>query len=213
VMRLFKDNPKWEAINRGERADKLTSRSEYLQSITTTRHNKGNGSGVGNGNGTVHETHLPEGVTIRSMAGVNGESFTLQGKAGALANYPHMRAINGLLYVSGISSRRFDNTHDGVVTNTDGTVTLDIAAQTRAVLTNIHDILSAVGADLGHIIDLTTFLVDMKDYAGYNTVYNDFFPSGLHGPSRTTVAVHQLPHPNLLIEIKCVAVDPRVQKQ
>ena len=207
VMRLFKDNPKWEAINRGERADGLPSRSEYLASITPRHTNGTNGT-----NGTQHAAPLPEGVTVRSIAGVNGESFTLQGKAGALANYPHMRAFNGLLYVSGISSRRFDNTHDGVTTNADGSVTLDIAQQTRAVLSNIQDILSVAGADLGHVVDLTTFLVDMKDYSGYNAVYNEFFPSGLHGPARTTVAVHQLPHPNLLIEIKCVAVDPRAQK-
>jgi len=33
-------------------------------------------------------------------------------------------------------------------------------------------------------------------------------------PTRTTVAVKQLPHPNLLIEIKAVAVDRRaLQKQ
>jgi len=204
VMRLFKDNPKWEAINRGERADGVPSRAEYLQTITP-KHTDGATNGT-------HSTTLPAGVTVRAVAGVNGESFTLQGKAGALANYPHMRAANGLLYVSGISSRRYDNTHEGVTTNPDnGTVTLDIAAQTRAVLSNITDILSAAGADLGHVVDLTTFLVDMKDYAGYNSVYNEFFPSGVHGPARTTVAVHQLPHPNLLIEIKCVAVDPRAQ--
>ena len=208
VMRLFKDNPKWEAINRGERADGLPSRAEYLASITPKHANGTNGT---NGTNGAHTATLPPGVNVSSVAGVNGESFTLQGKAGALANYPHMRAINGLLYVSGISSRRFDNTHEGVTTNADGTVTLDITAQTRAVLSNIHDILSAAGADLGHVVDLTTFLVDMKDYPVYNSVYNEFFPSGVHGPARTTVAVHQLPHPNLLIEIKCVAVDPRAQ--
>ena len=214
VMRLFKDNPKWEAINRGERADGLPSRADYLHSVTPKHANGTNGSNAANGtNGTdgTHSTTLPAGVTARRVEGVNGESFTLQGKASAMANYPHMRAANGLLYVSGISSRRLDGTHEGVITNADGTVTLDIAKQTRAVLSNIHDILSTAGADLGHVVDLTTFLVDMKDYGGYNTVYNEFFPSGVHGPARTTVAVHQLPHPNLLIEIKCVAVDPRAQ--
>ena len=209
VMRLFKDNPKWEAINRGERADGVPSRADYRSAFAQKQHQHGTANGT---NGTHAAAALPEGVTLRSVEGVNGSSFTLQGKAGALANYPHMRAANGLLYVSGISSRRFDNTHDGVTTNADGSVSLDIAAQTRAVLTNIHDILATAGADLGHVVDLTTFLVDMKDYAEYNKVYNEFYPSGQHGPARTTVAVHQLPHPNLLIEIKCVAVDPRAQK-
>ena len=35
-------------------------------------------------------------------------------------------------------------------------------------------------------------------------VYNEFFTAQA-GPARTTVAVHQLPHPNLLIEMKAVA--------
>jgi 2-aminomuconate deaminase len=48
------------------------------------------------------------------------------------------------------------------------------------------------------------FLVDMKDYAEFNAVYNEFF-SAATGPTRTTVAVKQLPNPRLLIEIKAVA--------
>jgi 2-aminomuconate deaminase len=43
----------------------------------------------------------------------------------------------------------------------------------------------------------------MQDFAGYNKVYSNYFNAST-GPTRTTVAVHQLPHPNLLIEIKAV---------
>ena len=38
------------------------------------------------------------------------------------------------------------------------------------------------------------------------TVYGEFFDE--HGPTRTTVAVHQLPHPHLLIEMQAVAYHP-----
>jgi len=190
VMRLFKDNPKWEAINRGEVADKTSVRQQYKQLITE------------------QTAKLPP-AAVESVTGRNGESFRLPGNAAALANYPHMRAYGGLLYVSGISCRRLDNSYRGVSLQADGTTILDIEAQTSAVLENISSILSAVGADLSHVIDVTTFLVDMQHYGGYNKVYNQYFPSALSAPSRTTVAVHQLPNPNLLIEIKCVAVDPR----
>jgi 2-aminomuconate deaminase len=47
----------------------------------------------------------------------------------------------------------------------------------------------------------------MNDFAGYNEVYGEFF--GYDGPTRTTVAVHQLPHPHLLIEIKAMAYKPQ----
>jgi 2-aminomuconate deaminase len=46
----------------------------------------------------------------------------------------------------------------------------------------------------------------MNDFGGYNEVYGEFFDEG--GPARTTVAVHQLPHPHLLIEIQAVALLP-----
>jgi 2-aminomuconate deaminase len=138
---------------------------------------------------------------------MNGTPYILDDRAGALANYPHARRHGDLIFVSGISSRRPDNTHDGVRIAGDGSITLDIREQTRAVIENIREILHAAGADLSNVIDLTVFLVDMKDYAGMNEVYNEFFTAAT-GPSRTTVAVHQLPHPNLLIEIKAVAAAP-----
>jgi 2-aminomuconate deaminase len=46
----------------------------------------------------------------------------------------------------------------------------------------------------------------MNDFGGYNEVYGEFFDES--GPARTTVAVHQLPHPHLLIEIQAVAYVP-----
>ncbi len=135
---------------------------------------------------------------------VTSEAFILEGRAGALANYPHARRVGDLIFVSGVSSRRADDTHDGVTILEDGTVTLDIRTQTRAVIENIRAILDVAGARLDNVVDLTVFLVDMKDYAGMNDVYNEYFDART-GPARTTVAVHQLPHPNLLIEIKAVA--------
>jgi 2-aminomuconate deaminase len=44
----------------------------------------------------------------------------------------------------------------------------------------------------------------MDDFKGYNKVYNTYFDAET-GPTRTTVAVSELPHPNLLIEIKAIA--------
>ena len=138
---------------------------------------------------------------------MNTTAYILNDRAGALANYPHARKINGCIYVSGVSSRRADNTHEGVEIHEDGTIERDIREQTRAVIENIRVILKAAGADLEHLIDVTVFLVDMVDYPGMNAVYNEYFNAEL-GPTRTTVAVKQLPHPNLLIEIKAIAADP-----
>lgn len=131
------------------------------------------------------------------------ESKVIEGKAQPLGMYPHVKRVGDFIYISGTSSRRPDNSHEGVTIAEDGTVTKDIAVQTRAVIRNIISLLKTVGADKSNIIDITTFLVDMKDFKGYNGAYGEFFDHT--GPTRTTVAVHQLPHPNLLIEIKAVA--------
>ncbi len=128
------------------------------------------------------------------------------GKAKPRGNYPHVRRAGDLLFVSGTSSRRADNSIAGATVNEMGTASLDIRIQTASVIDNIRDILQAVGADLGDIVDITTYLVDMRDFDGYNAVYGEYFDAD--GPARTTVAVRQLPHPHLLIEIKAVAYKP-----
>ena len=107
--------------------------------------------------------------------------------------YPHFRKVGPFIYVSGTSSRRPDNTIAGAFADAMGTVSLDIREQTRVVIENIQDILEHAGATLSDVVDVTTFLVNMNDFGGYNEVYGSFF--GYDGPTRTTVAVHQLPHP------------------
>lgn len=134
------------------------------------------------------------------------DTYTLKEEAKPRANYPHVRKVGQLVFLAGTSSRRPDDTHEGVTTDVDGNTVLDIAAQTSAVIQNLEKLLASVGCGLNDIVDITSFLVDMKDFAEYNKVYNNFFTMG--GPTRTTVAVHQLPHPNLLIEMKAIAKLP-----
>ena len=128
------------------------------------------------------------------------------GKATPRGKFPHVKRAGDFLFVSGTSSRRPDNSFAGAAVDAMGTTTLDIRAQTRAVIKNIRDILAGVGGSLSDVVDVSTYLVSMNDFGGYNEVYGEFF--GFDGPSRTTVAVHQLPHPHLLIEIKVVAYCP-----
>lgn len=120
--------------------------------------------------------------------------------------FPHVKIAGDFVYVSGTSSRRPDNTFVGVEVDEMGTTNLDIRAQTRAVIENIRSILAEVGADLSDLVQVTSYLVSMNDFGGYNEVYAEMFDET--GPTRTTVAVHQLPHPHLLIEIQGVAYVP-----
>lgn len=66
---------------------------------------------------------------------------------------------------------RADNTIAIAIAVALDTTVLDIRAQTRAVVENIRDILASVGAGLGDVVEVQTFLVDMNDFGGYNAVY------------------------------------------
>ncbi len=125
------------------------------------------------------------------------------GKATPRGKFPHVKRVGDFIFVSGTSSRRTDNSFEGVEVDEFGTTKLDIKAQTKAVLDNINDILKEEGASLKDVVDVSSFLVNMNDFGGYNEVYASYFD--YDGPTRTTVAVHQLPHPHLLIEIKVIA--------
>jgi len=118
--------------------------------------------------------------------------------------FPHLRISDALVFVSGTSSRRPDNSIEGADVDEFGTVALDVATQTRAVLTNVERVLGTIGLDRGDLVDVTAFLVNMNDFGPYNDAWADFF-AGHEAPARTTVAVHQLPHPHLLLEIKAIA--------
>lgn len=134
------------------------------------------------------------------------EGKVIEGKAKPRGKYPHIKRAGDLLIVSGTSARRSDNTIAGAEVDAMGTTRLDIREQTRAVIENIRGILGSAGADLKDVVEVTSYLVSMNDFAGYNEVYGEYFD--YDGPARTTVAVHQLPHPHLLIEIRAVAYKP-----
>lgn len=133
------------------------------------------------------------------------------GKAKPRGRFPHLRRAGEFLFVSGTSSRRSDNSFDGVEVDEMGVTKLDIRAQTRAVIENIRDILKSAGSDLSELVETQVFLVNMNDFGGFNEVWAEFFD--YTGPTRTTVAVHQLPHPHLLIEIRAVAHQPVTTKE
>jgi 2-aminomuconate deaminase len=128
------------------------------------------------------------------------------GKAKPRGLFPHVRRAGDFLFVSGTSSRLPDNTIVGALSGDPVTRPAEIHAQTLAVLKNIEEILRSCEAEISDVTEISTFLVDMQDFDSYTAVWADFFVNG--APARTTVAVHQLPHPHLLIEMKAIAYLP-----
>jgi 2-iminobutanoate/2-iminopropanoate deaminase len=79
----------------------------------------------------------------------------------------------------------------------------DVAAQTRAVLTNLQAVLAAAGCTLEQVAKTTIFLKDMNDFPVVNGVYGEFFPAAT-APARSTVQVARLPK-DVLVEIEAIA--------
>ena len=61
----------------------------------------------------------------------------------------------------------------------------DVRAAARNALENIKAILEAGGSDLGHVLHVTLYLRDMKDFAAVNEVYQTYFTGIL--PARSLV--------------------------
>ena len=78
-----------------------------------------------------------------------------------------------------------------------------IEAETRQALTNIREVLRAAGMDYGDVANTTAFIVDFKDFDGFNKVYREFFPKD--PPSRATVAVAAL-NQGGRVELQMIAV-------
>jgi 2-aminomuconate deaminase len=131
------------------------------------------------------------------------DSKVVPGKAQPRGRFPHIKRAGDYLFVSGTSSRRADNTIAGADIDSSGAAKLDIRAQTRALIENIRDILASMDAELNDVVEISTFLLNMNDFAAYNEIYAEYFDE--NGPARTTVAVRELPHPHLLIEMKAIA--------
>lgn len=134
------------------------------------------------------------------------QAQVVAGKARPRGRFPHVKRAGDFLYVSGTSSRRPDNSFAGAEVDEMGVTRLDIREQTRAVIENLRDLLASSGAGLEDLVEVGCFLVNMNDFGGFNEVWGEYFDES--GPTRTTVAVHQLPHPLLLVEMKAVAYKP-----
>ena len=72
---------------------------------------------------------------------MSDRSVVVPGRTPPRGAYPHLRLAGDLVFVSGTSARRLDGTIDGATVDADGTATLDIRVQTRAVLDNIAALL------------------------------------------------------------------------
>ncbi len=129
----------------------------------------------------------------------------------SLARYSHGKKVNGLLFIAGQGCREpSTNQCVGLTRDEHGKIKhYDILKQTSGVFKNIESVLASHQLERKHLVDITVFLTDMSDFEPMNKVWNDFF-ADCEPPTRTTVAVHQLPGENF-IEMKAIAAFPEAR--
>jgi len=100
------------------------------------------------------------------------------------------------LYISG---------HLGRDPLTSKLVSGGIEAETRQSLANIREVLRASGMDFANVTSVTAYIANFDDFAKFNAVYREVFPTD--PPARATVQVAAL-NDRARIELQMIAVKP-----
>lgn len=79
----------------------------------------------------------------------------------------------------------------------------DIKEQTAGVLAKVEELLNQYGSDKKHILSITVYVKDMKDFADMNSVYDAWIVDG-HEPTRACVEA-KMAREQLLVEMSVVA--------
>ena len=112
--------------------------------------------------------------------------------------YSHVAKVGGFIAIGGTA---------GVDPSTGQLAGSDVASQTRQILRNFAVMLEAVGSDLGHVIHVDVFLLDIADFGAMNEAYVEAFaPFGGHRPARTAIGVAALPKDGAVVTMGLTAV-------
>lgn len=149
----------------------------------------------------------------RSLFGVMALSFAGPGDAEAQSAAarrvirPAKAPNTGLPFSPGI---RIGNTlyvagHLGRDPVSSKLVTGGIEAETRQSLNNIREVLRTAGMDLTDVASVTVYITSFADFARFNAVYREYFPTD--PPARATVQVAAL-NDGAHVELQMIAVVP-----
>ena len=102
--------------------------------------------------------------------------------------------VGNTLYISG---------HLGRDPATSRLVAGGVERETRQALANIREVLRAAGMDLSHVTSVTAYIASFDDFAKFNAIYRESFPTD--PPARATVQVAGL-NDGARIELQMIAV-------
>jgi 2-iminobutanoate/2-iminopropanoate deaminase len=83
----------------------------------------------------------------------------------------------------------------------------DVASQARQILRNFAAMLEAAGSDLGHVVHVDVYLLNIADFGAMNEAYVEAFdPFDGHRPARTAIGVAALPKAGAVVTMGLTAV-------
>ena len=123
------------------------------------------------------------------------EKKALETDKAAIPGGPYSQAIiyNGIIYLSGQGP--IDPQTNQVVHGT-------IEQETELSMENIRIILEEAGSSLSKVLQITAYLLNMREYGRFNEVYRRYFPE--EPPARTCIQAARLPF-DIRVEISAIA--------
>ena len=120
----------------------------------------------------------------------------------ALKDFPFSEAVRAgaLLFVSG---------QIGALPGASGLVPGGVGAESKQAIENIKAVLQRHGSSLDQVVKCSVFLADMGEWAAFNAVYRQYFPS--HFPARSALGANGLAL-GARVELECTAFVPPIPK-
>ena len=125
------------------------------------------------------------------------EAIAVPGLPAPSSYYSHVVRHGDTLYLAGMGAS--DRSGDIIGLG-------DIGVQAEQTFSNIKFVLESLGADMRHVIKLTTFLVDPRHHGIVMETRKQFF--GDWAPASILCAVNNLPRDGMLIAVDVIAAAP-----
>jgi len=124
-----------------------------------------------------------------------GEKKAFQTDKAAVTGGPYSQAIihDGIIYLSGQGP--IDPQTNQVVPGT-------VEQETELTLENIRIILEEAGSSLSKVLQVSAYLVNMREYGRFNDIYKRYFPE--NPPARSCIQAARLPF-DIRVEIDAIA--------
>src|SRR6266571_9251564 len=122
-------------------------------------------------------------------------SAKIRQPSGHFSHATMVEARGRIVFISGMTARRFDGTMAGIG---------DIEAQTRQVCENLKAAVEAAGGTMDDICRVDVYVRNMEHFESIHKVRREYFKSP--APASTMVEVSKFTSPDYLIEISAIAL-------